>query len=148
MPTIPWRGGPDARTEGAQITVMASRFELQNARAVPSFFVASITAWWQSLHAEGCVGVSLQARPLAREFWTVSAWTSKEALYSYARTAPHTGSARRQTAGMKSSAFVFWEVRGSALPVSWTEAKRKVREQVARQRAASDERGGGPERTT
>lgn len=147
MPKIPWRGGPEARAERAQVTVMASRFELQNIRAVPAFFVASVTAWWQALHAEGCVGVSLQARPLAREFWTVSAWTSKESLYAYARTVPHAGAAQRQTGAMESSVFVFWEVRGSTLPVSWPEAKQRIREQMARQRAESDESGFGPERT-
>lgn len=131
MVTIPWRPGPAAHGPSpSEVTVMASRFELRTVRAVPSFLAASITAWWQALHDEGCLGVSLQARPLAREFWTLSAWTSQDAVYRYARAAPHAGAARTQTAQMTSSTFVFWDVSTTALPASWADGKRRVRDRM------------------
>lgn len=148
MVTIPWRAGPAADTPGPTVTVMASRFELTTVRAVPSFLLASLTSWWQAVHDEGCVGVSLQARPWAREFWTLSAWTSRDAVYRYARRGPHAGAARTQTRAMRASTFVFWEVAPDALPVRWHDGKQRVWERMADPEAPfTSERGSDGEPT-
>ncbi|MWJ02882.1 DUF3291 domain-containing protein [Clavibacter michiganensis subsp. michiganensis] len=110
---------------------MASRFELTTVRAVPAFFVHSIRAWLQARRAAGNVGVALHALPLKREFWTLSAWESKEAIYAYARQEPHATAQRSQAASMRSSVFVFWEAPKASLPAEWPEARTRVHARLA-----------------
>jgi len=135
MPMIPWTSGPASRTASssasAEVVIMASRFELTTVRAVPAFFVHSIKAWLQARRASGNVGVALQALPFKREFWTLSAWESKAAIYAYARQEPHATAQRSQTASMRSSVFVFWEAPRTSLPAAWPDARARVHAKLA-----------------
>ncbi|MFD2338808.1 DUF3291 domain-containing protein [Clavibacter tessellarius] len=126
MVQLRWSAGPAAGSATGEVVVMASRFELTGLRAVPGFFADSIASWRQSRRAPGCVGVALEALPLRRTFWTLSAWESEEAIQEYARTSPHSGAARRQRVSMASSVFVFWRESAELLPVDWSEARSRV----------------------
>jgi quinol monooxygenase YgiN len=39
--------------------------------------------------AGGLIGYTLRARPLARDYWTLSVWTDRIALREFMRTPPH-----------------------------------------------------------
>ena len=126
MPTIPWRS---TRPEGAApvaATVMASRFRLRRLRDVPRFFVDSMRIHRQTSHSPGALGVSLVAHPLRREFFTLSAWTSREELNQMVRTEPHRSAMRRHRPAMADATFTFWDVGYDNLRVCWDEARTRL----------------------
>ncbi|MEU9608228.1 DUF3291 domain-containing protein [Streptomyces sp. NPDC048057] len=131
MPTIPWTT-PQPAAPGSTAVVMASRFEVASLADVPRFFLRSLAVWKQVRSAPGALGASLRARPLKREFCTLSAWESKDALYAFARAEPHQGIMRELAPIMKDSAFTYWEVKAAELPLAWGDADRRI----AAQRAA------------
>jgi hypothetical protein len=53
---------------------------------------------------------------MRKTFWTLSAWTDQEHLDAFARAMPHLAVIRRLRPRMGQSRFVFWTVKGSALP--------------------------------
>jgi hypothetical protein len=88
VPTLPWTT-PNPAAPGTPAYAMASRFQVASLADVPRFFLSALAAWRQVRSAPGCLGASLVARPLRREFCTLSAWEDRDALYAFARTRPH-----------------------------------------------------------
>jgi hypothetical protein len=117
---------------------MASRLEVAAHKDVPRFFWKSFAAWGQVRHAPGAVGASLIAQPLKRTFWTLSAWESRDDLYTYAGIEPHRSIMTGLRSVMSGSTFVFWEVPVEGLPISWDEARRRLAEQAAKEQHTED----------
>ncbi len=130
MPTLPWLSLGDVEPATTAV-VMASRFRVRRLRQVPRFLLDSMRIHRQVRAADGALGVSLIARPLRREFFTLSAWRDRAALQALVRTQPHAGVMRRQRPATAESAFTFWEVPADRLPVSWSEARRRLDEEGA-----------------
>lgn len=57
----------------------------------PRFFRAVRLVRKQLADAQGLVGYTLRAKPLARDYWTLSVWVDREALHAFMRTPPHVG---------------------------------------------------------
>ncbi|WP_067834503.1 DUF3291 domain-containing protein [Nocardia lijiangensis] len=127
MPTLPWLTVNSTPTSPAQ--VMASRLEVKSLRHVPGFFMASLTLWRQARRSPGVLGLSLKAELLKRTFWTLSAWTGKDAIDAYASSDPHRATVVPKRAVMQESTFVFWEVPADSLPITWAEARRRLDEE-------------------
>ncbi|WP_374104644.1 hypothetical protein [Streptomyces sp. GESEQ-4] len=85
----------------------------------------------------GACGASLIARPLKREFYTLSAWEDRDALYAYAQTEPHRGIMTSLRPTMRTSTFTFWEVNAVQFPITWAEAERRLTEQARNEAAGS-----------
>lgn len=128
MPTLPWTTPQPPPSDGTTV-VMASRFEVRSLRDVPRFLLKSLAAWKQVRSAPGAFGASLIARPVKREFYTLSAWEGREALYAFARTEPHRAIMTDLKPTMRSSTFTFWDVPVGRLPITWDEAMRRIEEQ-------------------
>ncbi|MGW4023680.1 DUF3291 domain-containing protein [Streptomyces sp. NPDC005009] len=141
MPTLPWVTPNPVGPDTTHAFVMASRFEVRSLKDVPRFFRKSLSAWGQVRKAPGALGASLEARPFGRVFYTLSAWESRDALYTYARTEPHKSvmSGVRET--MRDSTFTFWEVPVGGLPIDWNDAKRRLEAQAQAQAGAPDGHG-------
>ncbi|ANH93882.1 MULTISPECIES: DUF3291 domain-containing protein [unclassified Streptomyces] len=135
MPTLPWVTPNPARPDTTAF-VMASRFEVRSLKDVPRFFWKSLAAWGQVRKAPGALGASLEAQPFKRTFFTLSAWESREALYTYARTEPHKGVMGNVRSTMRRSTFIFWEVPVTGLPIDWKDAKRRIDEKARADAAA------------
>jgi heme-degrading monooxygenase HmoA len=121
---------------------MASRFEVRSLKDVPRFFLKSLSAWGQVRKAPGALGASLEAQLFNRVFYTLSAWESRDALYTYARTEPHKSIMTGLRETMRVSTFTFWEVPVDGLPIDWKDAKRRIEEQARSN--ASGEHGTAP----
>jgi heme-degrading monooxygenase HmoA len=80
----------------------------------------------QLAHADGLIGYALDAQLLHKTFWTLSVWESQEALQRFNHHDPHHARVERIRPGMLPAAFVFWNTRGSALPIPWDEARRRL----------------------
>jgi hypothetical protein len=139
MPTLPWTV-PNPPGPGTRACAMASRFEVGSLLHVPRFFLKALSAWRQVGSAPGCLGASLVARPLRREFFTLSAWEDRDALYTFAGTEPHRGIMRGVRPIMRASTFTFWEVPADQLPLTWDDAKRRL---AAQTRIAASDSGAG-----
>lgn len=128
MPDIPW-STPTPAAPDAEVYVMASRFETETLTGALRFFLKSPGIIGQIRKAPGAHGVALRARVFRRTFLTLSAWESRDALYRFAGSEPHRSSSRAAAASMKESAFTFWTVPASGLPIGWAEAERRLAEQ-------------------
>jgi quinol monooxygenase YgiN len=126
MPELPWKTGSTTPGEGS-VVVMASRLELKSLRDVPGFLNAAMKIRKQMLAAPGCLGVSLIAQPLAKTFWTLSAWQDRAALDATIPVEPHKSTMRRFGPKMADSKFVFWDEAGAAAgKPDWAEARRRL----------------------
>ncbi len=127
MPTIPWTIPPDRKPGGTDpedgtIEVMASHFVLTSARHTVTMLRSSMAIRRALLAAPGALGVSLVARPLRREYWTLSAWTDRAALDAFVGDPHHRETMRRLGPAMARSRFVFWCPPASAGAPTWTQA--------------------------
>jgi hypothetical protein len=125
---IPWTkiDQPDA---GSEAQVMGSKFELKTALRSPAFLIYSMRLWRQARRSPGILGVSLRAQPLRGTFWTLSAWTDKQALITFARTDPHATTVKRIKPWTKDSTFRFWTVpvAGLSSPSDlWADAEARI----------------------
>ncbi|GAA0899168.1 hypothetical protein GCM10009574_083060 [Streptomyces asiaticus] len=120
---------------------MASRFEVRSMRDVPRFFLKSLSAWGQVKKAPGAFGASLIAQPLKRTFYTLSAWESREALSTYAGAEPHRSIMTGLRSTMRTATFDFWDVPAEDLPITWSDARRRLRAKLAADEAAAGSPG-------
>src|SRR6266567_1020729 len=115
MPTVPWiTVNPPT---GSEVQVMASRLEVRALYQVPGFFLASLSLLRQARNSPGALGVTLKADLLQRTFWTLSAWTDKDALSAYAGSDPHKSTIARKRKVMRDSTFTFWPAPAADLPI-------------------------------
>lgn len=125
MAALRWRAYDGAGDDDVAV-VMASRFRIRRHRDVPRFLLDSLRVHRQVLSADGALGVSLLARPLRREFLTLSAWRDRDALYRLVRGEPHVTVMRRYAAATDESTFVFFDRRVVDLPLSWLDVGHRL----------------------
>ena len=125
MPTLPWTSTDAAPIAGPEPLVMASRFQLRRFRDVLPFLRDAMRVRTLVRRSEGALGVSLVARPLRREFETLSAWRDRESLDAMVRAEPHRSVMGRYRAAMADSAFVFYAP--AEYPPTWAEAHANLR---------------------
>jgi hypothetical protein len=75
----------------------------------------------QLAQTEGVVGFSLLARPIRKEYATISLWVDDAALEAFARSQAHGRLSVELAAEMAETRFVRWTVEGRSNPPSWTE---------------------------
>jgi quinol monooxygenase YgiN len=131
MPAFPWIRLADADPDGDYV-IMASRLPLRRYRNIVGFLRATRAIRAQLAAAEGVVGYTLDAKPLRKTFWTLSAWESDEALDRFARTDPHRSRIADIRPHMLPTTFVRWSLPGKELPPKWAQARRRVEESVRR----------------
>ena len=121
MPTIPWRTATTPEpTE--QYVVLASRLPLRSITRVPWFAGLTVSVLRQLERTDGLVGYSLRAQPLAKTFWTLSAWSDQEALGAFVHELPHRAVMAKLRPHMGATRCASWTVPGSELPVAWDDA--------------------------
>jgi hypothetical protein len=129
MPVVPWvrlaQADPDPDLD---YVIMASRLPLRRYRDIVGFLGATRAIRAQLAAAESVVGYTLDAKPLRKTFWTLSAWESDEALDRFARTDPHSSRVADIRPHMLATTFVRWSLPGKELPPTWVDARRRVEE--------------------
>lgn len=76
MPDLSWTARTEMQT-GQTYLVMASQLPLSRLTSTLRFVRAVGAVRKQLADAEGLIGYTLRARPLARDYWTLSIWTTK-----------------------------------------------------------------------
>ena len=95
---------------GTSYLVMASHLPLNQITATVRFFRAVLAVRKQLATAEGLIGYTLRAKPLARDYWTLSVWTDDTALRAFMRTPPHVQVMTSLKPVMGPTKFVTWTV--------------------------------------
>jgi hypothetical protein len=67
----------------------------------------------------------MRAKPFSRRFWTLSGWEDESALAEFVERVPH-GEAMKAFAPHSQRKFTQWKVSGSAIPLVWDEAIRRI----------------------
>jgi heme-degrading monooxygenase HmoA len=70
---------------------MASHLPLKRVTSTVRFFRGVSAIRRQLATADGLIGYTLRAKPLARDYWTLSVWQDEQALRAFMRTPPHAG---------------------------------------------------------
>jgi hypothetical protein len=125
MPALPWINVETADHD-ADLTIIASRLPLRSHRHVPRFLWHTWLVHRQLARSPGLVGCSMDARPLAKTFWTVSAWTNRPDLGGFDRSSPHRAAKDAIRSAMLPSTFVMWSCRAGSLPITWREVRGRV----------------------
>jgi hypothetical protein len=120
----PWTKfvAPDASRE---YFALLSYLPLNKYRAIPAFLKFTFQIQKQLSLTPGIIGYSLRAKPLSRNFWTLSAWENEQALRDFVVKLPHGNAMKAMTPHMGPTSFTKWRVSGSALPLHWEEAMRR-----------------------
>jgi heme-degrading monooxygenase HmoA len=75
---------------------------------------------------DGVVGFSLLARPVGKQYVTLSLWTDEGALTAFAHAPPHQQLMDGLAADMAPTTFVRWKHPGSAGRPAWNDALRRL----------------------
>jgi heme-degrading monooxygenase HmoA len=125
MPPLPWRTKLPVIPHQDYL-VMASRLPLRSHRSIPRFLRLTASVARQLEGTSGLVGYSLLAQPIRKTFWTLSAWTDRDALDAFVRTMPHLAVMGKLRTHMGPTRFTTWTAPGSALPVPWDGAVERL----------------------
>jgi hypothetical protein len=125
MPTLPWRTKLPVIPH-QEYLVMASRLPLRSHRTIPRFLGLTASVARQLEGTSGLVGYSLLAQPIRKTFWTLSAWTDRDALDAFVRTMPHLAVMGKLRTHMGPTRFTTWTAPGSALPIPWDGAIQRL----------------------
>ncbi len=106
--------------------VMASHFVLTSARHTVTMLRSALAVRRAVLAAPGALGVSLVARPLRREYFTLSAWTDRAALDAFVGNPRHREAMRRLGPAMAEARLVFWQPPANAGAPTWAQAHERL----------------------
>lgn len=140
MPALPWKSFATPESD-REYPALLSRLPLATFRAMPMFFRFVSGIRRQLADTEGLIGYSLDAHPLAKEFWTLSVWEDRESLWRFVQRMPHSQAMQDLLPHMGKTEFFHFELKGSSVPPDWQETKRRMREQGTE--APSREAGAG-----
>jgi quinol monooxygenase YgiN len=109
MPDLPWTSRSEMEP-GLEYLVMASHLPLKRITSTIRFFRGVSAVRKQLARADGLIGYTLRAKPLARDYWTLSVWKDRAALREFMRTAPHAALMSSLSPLMGPTKFVEWNI--------------------------------------
>jgi quinol monooxygenase YgiN len=125
MPDVAWTATAELEP-GHEYLVMASHLPLRSITATPRFFRAVAAIRKQLRGAGGLVGYTLRAKPLDRDYWTLSVWNDMDALAQFMRTPPHVGVMGSLKPFMRPTKFVQWQITAADGRPGWNEALERL----------------------
>lgn len=95
--------------------------------ATPRLFRGASAVRDQLATTPGVIGFSLLARPVRKQYATLSIWENDEALAAFSRSEPHGQLMAELAAEMSDTNFVRWTIRGAQGRPTWKEALDRLR---------------------
>lgn len=108
---------------------LLSYLPLNKYRAIPGFLKFSLQIQKQLRATPGIIGYSLRAKLWSRNFWTLSAWANEKTLMEFVVKIPHGQAMKAMMPHMGRTKFTKWKVPGSALPLHWEEAMKRLQKE-------------------
>ncbi len=121
----PWKKISDLEPD-AEYLVLASAIPAKSVRSTWRMFRGASAIRRQLSTTEGIIGFSLLARPLRRQYATLSLWTDQAALDAFVHASPHSEIMGALAAELGPTSFERWTTTGSQGRPSWSEALRRL----------------------
>jgi quinol monooxygenase YgiN len=125
MPDVPWTAAQEMQPE-REYLVMAYHLPLRSIRSTVRFFRAVAVIRKQLRSADGLIGYTLRAKPLTRDYWTLSVWNGRAALDQFMRTPPHLGVMSSLKPFMGPTRFIQWQITVADGRPTWSEALQRL----------------------
>jgi hypothetical protein len=109
-----------------EYVAFASRIPPRSRRSTWRLFRGSRAVSRQLAQTDGVVGFSLLARPLRKEYATLSLWIDDASLASFASSAPHCELRDELAPEMAPTTFRRWNVAAGEARPTWSEALRRL----------------------
>ncbi|MVU76858.1 hypothetical protein GPX89_06305 [Nocardia sp. ET3-3] len=126
MPALPWSAGVYAPADGAQLHVLTSNLPLKRYRDIPRFLRWTMKIRVQLKTAPGCAGYTLDAKVFTKTFWTLSAWSDKDAMEVFVHSGVHAEMLKDMAGRLGNPHFVDSSATAADLPLSWPEARLRI----------------------
>jgi hypothetical protein len=121
----PWKS-IKALEPDREYVVLASSIPPLSRSSTRRLFNGASAVRKQLASTEGVVGFSLLARPLRKQYATLSIWVDEGALAAFSDTSPHRELMTDLSPEMGATTFVRWTISGSDGRPSWSEALRRL----------------------
>jgi hypothetical protein len=125
MPALPWKHFR-AMEPDREYVAMVSQLPLLRMSSTPTMLRLTMGIRRQLEETPGVVGYSLDAKVLARRYYTLSVWESDAALRAFVQHSPHRETMSALAPKMGDTRFVTWTVRGSEPLPTWEAAKLRL----------------------
>lgn len=122
---LPWTTRAEMEP-GLEYLVMASHLPLRRITDTVRFFRAVSAIRKQLAGTDGLVGYTLRAKPLSRDYWTLSVWQGETALRAFMRTPPHAGLMTSLRPVMRPTKFITWKIPAADGRPSFTDALHRL----------------------
>jgi hypothetical protein len=122
---LPWTTRADMKP-GLEYLVMASHLPLNRVTSTVRFFRGVSAIRKQLAVTDGLIGYTLRAKPLAREYWTLSVWQDETALGAFMRTPPHAGLMTSLRPLLGPTKFTTWKISAADGHPSLTDALQRL----------------------
>jgi hypothetical protein len=123
MFTLPWTTTDNSAA--ITCTVVANRLPLRSYRDLPA-----VLTWLRPTrrHLMSAPGLAGHAAAVDRSpaLWIVSAWTNRDDLVRFERSADHRVVMSMLRARLQPATFVLWTCPSTDLPVTWAEVRRRI----------------------
>jgi hypothetical protein len=115
---MPWKKIAPVNPKGEYL-VLLTYLPLKKRRTIPRFFWSTFAIQKQLAGSAGILGYALRAKPLQKNFWTMSAWLDEKSLMDFALRLPHSQVMKTLAPRMGTTKFIRWKVAGSDFPLRW-----------------------------
>jgi hypothetical protein len=126
---MPWKSLAPVEP-GHEYLALLSYLPLKTYLKIPQFLRFTFQIQSQIARAPGAIGYSLRAKPMSRQFWTLSAWQDSRSLLDFVRQMPHGEVMKTLTPYMAPTKFTEWKILGSAIPPNWDDAVRRMAQET------------------
>ena len=122
----PWKAMKKLQHD-QEYVVLASSIPATSRSSTLRLFRGASEVRKQLARTEGVVGFSLLARPLRKQYATLSVWVDEAALAAFADASPHREIMAKLSPEMGPTKFVRWTINGSDGRPSWREALQRLK---------------------
>lgn len=122
----PWKKINDLEPD-VEYLVLASSIPAKSVRSTWRMFRGASAVRRQLASTDGVMGFSLLARPLRKQYATLSVWRDQAALDAFVHASPHTELMGALAAEMGPTRFERWTIGGAQSRPPWSEALRRLR---------------------
>ena len=121
----PWKWSSSVEPD-REYLVLASSIPPRSRRSTWRLFRGARTVRKQLAVTDGVIGFALLARPLAKQYATLSVWRDEDALAAFAETEPHRELMKALSPEMGPTNFVRWTIRGADGRPAWDDALQRL----------------------
>jgi len=125
MPATPWKQFHTMEPE-LDYVVLASVLPILRIGTTLRMMQYSTAVRRQLSDTAGLVGYSLDAKPWAKRYFTLSIWDDETSLRAFVARPPHLEIMKRLDGDMGDTKFTQWTIRGSEPRPTWSDARQRL----------------------